>query len=197
MKGPDAGFPLFTAAESYFLQAEASVLGISMSGSTKSLFESGILSSFKYLHQLPDGKLGGDKATLLVNGDTVKVGGKPVLAEKYLVEYNKYLFINDSYLVQFDDAVTQAQQIEAIITQKYIALNFVHSHEGWNEYRRTGYPALELGDGHSTFASPTSISTRADKLPSRILYPSSEIQYNADNVPAGINPYSSLIFWAK
>jgi hypothetical protein len=175
MKGPDAAFPLFTAAESYFLQAEAALVGGFGITGAKALFEDGIKASFEYLYQLPDGTVSGDP-----DGDA-----------------SDYIADNDTYIVQYDLATTPEQQLEAIITQKYIAMNFVHSHEGWNEYRRTGYPALEAGDGHSTFASPTSLSTRADKLPTRILYPSSEIQYNGANVPGSINPYSSLIFWAK
>jgi hypothetical protein len=110
----------------------------------------------------------------------------------------KYNEANSSnYFVNFDLATTTEKQIEAIITQKYIALNFVHSHEGWNEYRRTGYPAISGTGATSTFASIVSQSTRADRLPSRILYPATEIAYNGANVPQGINSFTSLIFWAK
>lgn len=175
MKGPDAAFPLFTAAESYFLQAEAALVGGFGITDAKDHFEDGITASFKYLYMLPSGTVSGDPTT----------------------DAGAYIDNNATYIVQYDLATTPEQQLEAIITQKYIAMNFIHSHEGWNEYRRTGYPVVEPGDGHSTFASPTSISTRADDLPTRILYPSSEVQYNSANVPANIDPYSSLIFWAK
>jgi hypothetical protein len=183
LKGPNAGYPLFTASESYFLQAEASVKGI-VTGDTKSLFEDGIKSSFNYIYMLPDGK---------VAADTFATGTKRI---EYLV--GKYQAANTtSYLVNFDLASSTDKQIEAIITQKYVALNFIHSHEGWNEYRRTGYPTVSGASATSTFASTTSQSTRGDRLPSRILYPSSEIAYNGANVPQGISPFTSLIFWAK
>lgn len=176
LKGPDAGFPLFTAAESYFLQAEAAVVGIT-GGSPKALFENGIAASFKYLYQYPDG--------------TYKAG-HDTDAAAYIADNNT------SPLVNFDLAASNPQKIEAIITQKYIALNMVHSHEGWNEYRRTGYPTVSGTAPTTTFASIVSQNTqRPDRLPTRILYPSTEIQYNPANVPPSVNSFNSLIFWAK
>ncbi|WP_333820109.1 SusD/RagB family nutrient-binding outer membrane lipoprotein [Ohtaekwangia sp.] len=177
LKGPEAGYPLFTVAESNFLQAEAKVVGISIPvGETaKDLFEAGILASFKYLYQLPNGTASGN----------------------YTTDEAAYLSSNSSsYLVNFDLATTQSEQIEAIITQKYIALNMIHSAEGWNEYRRTGFPKVSGIAPETTFASKVSQSPRADRLPTRILYPSSEVQYNGANVPSA-DSFNSLIFWAK
>jgi hypothetical protein len=181
LKGPDAGFPIITAAESYFLQAEAAVRGIISGGDAKALFNSGITASFDYLYQLPSGLSSVSAPDLATLVDTYQ-------ADNFT-----------SPLVNFDSATTNDQKIEAIITQKYIALNFVNSQEPWNEYRRTGYPKITNGsaDPNLTFASTQSLSTRADKLPARVLYPSSEGSYNPRNVPKGINVYSSLIFWAK
>lgn len=178
LKGPDAGYPAFLAAESYFLQAEAVVRGILTSGDAKTLFNDGIKASFKYLYALPGGTLQGDP-----DAD----------AEEYISE-------NDgSKLVNFDLATTAAQKTEAIITQKYIALNFIHGHEAWNEYRRTHYPTIKTTPGanaYETFASTQSESTRPDRLPTRILYPSVEGSLNTANVPKDINPFTSFIFWA-
>ncbi|PZR20297.1 MAG: SusD/RagB family nutrient-binding outer membrane lipoprotein [Flavobacterium psychrophilum] len=176
LKGPDAGYPLFTAAESYFLQAEAVVVGgFGVAGTAKALFESGIKASFTYLYTLPD----------------KTVSGNPT------ADAATYITNNADARVQFDLATTTPEKVEAIITQKYIALNMVHSHEGWNEYRRTGYPTQSGNTAHSTFASFASQSSRADKLPSRIQYPTSEGQYNGGNLPTGISTFTSLIFWAK
>lgn len=179
MKGLNMGEPLMLAAESDFLQAEADVRGI-LGGTAKTDFLNGIEASFHYLYLLPD------DATLASGWDPV-------------ADAAQYQSDNSgSYLVNFDLATTPAMQTEAIITQKYIALNFINSQEGWNEYRRTGYPkcATVTIDPTKSFASTLSQSSRADKLPSRILYPASEYSYNAANVPTGISPYSSLIFWA-
>jgi len=179
MKGPNMGQPLMLAAESYFLQAEADVRGI-LGGTAKTDFLNGIEASFHYLYLLPDDA-------------TVASGWDPVAdAAQYQLDNAT------SYLVNFDLATTQAQQLEAIITQKYIALNFINSQEGWNEYRRTGYPKCSqfTVDPTKSFASTLSQSSRTDRLPTRILYPASEYSYNAANVPSGISPYTSLIFWA-
>jgi hypothetical protein len=182
MKGLNMGEPLVLAAEGYFLQAEAQLRGIiTTSVTTDSLFNSGILASFKYLYLLPD------DATLASYLNTPAK------------DFAQYQADNSgSYLVNWSLATTPAQQLEAIITQKYIAVNFINSQEGWNEYRRTGYPVSSSSttDPTASFASTLSQSTRPDKLPTRILYPASEYSYNAANVPSGISPYTSLIFWA-
>jgi hypothetical protein len=181
------GEPLMLAAESYFLQAEAQLRGILSTGvTTDSLFDSGILASFNYLYLLPDDKTYGTDA----NGNMLDPA----------TGFAQYLLDNSgSYLVNYNLATSDNQRLEAIITQKYIAVNFINSQEGWNEYRRTGYPtsANSTSNAYASFASTLSQSSRPDKLPTRILYPASEYSYNAANVPTGISPYTSLIFWAK
>lgn len=183
MKGPNMGEPIMLAAESYFLQAEAAVRGISTGSSltAKQAFNDGILASFKYLYELPN-------LTMPQGMD-------------YAADEATYLSDNvSSYLVNFDLATSTDQQTEAIITQKYIALNFIHSSEGWNEYRRTGYPKtspVSLNNGYYSMVSTQSVSSRPDKLPSRLLYPNTEFLYNDAHVPQGISPFTSLIFWAK
>lgn len=180
LKGPEASMPIITAAESYFLQAEAAVRGIVV-GDAKALFNKGIEASFTYLYTLPNGLL--------------KAGTTPA------TDATAYIAANSgSLLANFDLATTDEEKIEAIITQKYIALNFVNGDEAWNEYRRTNYPKLlntAGATGVQTFASSASESTRPDKLPTRILYPTSEGSYNTVNVPKNITPFTSLIFWAK
>lgn len=91
---------------------------------------------------------------------------------------------------------TPAEQLEAIITQKYIAMNFVTADEAWNEYRRTKYPvSIVGGTPATTMVSVATLSSRSDKLAGRILYPNTEYTYNADNAPKGINTFTSLVFW--
>lgn len=176
LKGPGAPMPVLIAAESYFLQAEAVVKGI-LTGDEQTLFENGIAASFKYIYSKPDGSIAGDPAS----------------------DAADYIANNSSYLADISLATSTAEKVEAIITQKYIALNMVNSEEGWNEYRRTHYPKIVTTAGASgtqTFVSTQSESTRPDRLPTRIMYPASEGAYNASNVPKSISPFSSLIFWA-
>lgn len=178
LKGPDAGYPLITAAESYFLQAEAKMKGILATGATDAdLFKAGITASFSYLYAGPT--------------------STAVTTRNPTTDANTYMTDNAaSPLVNYSLATTPAQKLEAIITQKYIAMNFVNSEVGWNDYRRTHYPAVSGTSATSTFASTVSESTRPDKLPTRVLYPVVEGSLNSTNVPKSINPFSSLIFWA-
>lgn len=178
-KAPTWGEPILLAAESYFLQAEAAVRGIITGGNAKALFDEGVQASFNYLYKKPDGTF---------DDDYDPAAG-----------FTSYLASNSaSYLVHFELAAGVEQQVEAIITQKYVALNFIHGHEAWNEYRRTHYPKIVNSSSNAvlTFASLQSQSTRSDKLPTRVLYPSTEASNNSTNMPKGISPYTSLIFWA-
>lgn len=78
-------------------------------------------------------------------------------------------------------------EIEAIINQKWIALNGINGIETWIENTRTGFPAhVPL----STVAPGTS-------RPVRLLYPSSEISGNTANVPAQneSQAFTSRVFW--
>ena len=182
MKGPDASMPVITSAESYFLQAEGVVRGIITSNTDASeLFNDGIKASFNYLYELPNGAI------------DVNVSGDPT------DDFNTYLDDNsDSYLVIYDLATTNDQKLEAIITQKFIALNMVNSNQAWNDYRRTHYPVIISvagATGSQTFASTQSQSVRPDKLPTGLAYPSAEISSNP-NTPKGISALSSQIFWA-
>lgn len=69
--------------------------------------------------------------------------------------------------------------ITMIASEEYIAL-FLNP-ETWTLWRRTGTPAL------------TSIS--GNQIPRRLLYPQSEINFNAANVPQNVTLYSPKIFW--
>jgi len=85
---------------------------------------------------------------------------------------------------------TSADKEQAIITQKWIALNGYFNFEGYNEYRRTGFPALPSS------LDPAAISPT---LPTRIPYPQSELTTNAGNLSkeGTLNYFSSKIFWAQ
>ena len=176
-KGPTQGVPVLLATESNYLQAEAYVQGY-LTGDAAAAFDTGITQSFTYLYK-----------TITNTVDPLK----DVAADVSTYKTNN----TASYLVNFTLADTKAKKIEAIITQKYIALNMVSNDENFNEFRRTTYPKIVNGSltATATFASRQSVSSHVDKLPTRVLYPSEEFSLNATNVPTGINKFSSLIFW--
>jgi hypothetical protein len=99
-------------------------------------------------------------------------------------------------LVEIEAAVGIPQQLEAIITQKYIAMTMITSDEAWNEYRRTGYPRTIPGGGPAfdIASNKSNITSRPDRLPTLIMYPVTEQSYNASNYRT-VDYTSELIFW--
>ncbi|WP_062697606.1 SusD/RagB family nutrient-binding outer membrane lipoprotein [Chryseobacterium indologenes] len=65
------------------------------------------------------------------------------------------------------------QKIEAIMTQKWIALTNINPTEMFIEYNRTGYPW-----------TPMAVTAQQPNKPYRLIYPFSEYAANAANVPA-------------
>jgi hypothetical protein len=180
VKGPSQGTPILLATESNFLQAEAYARGY-LTGNATTAFDAGITQSFTYLFKTAGNVV--DASKNVATSVAAYKSGNTLAPKPYLVDYSL--------------ATTLEQKIEAIITQKYIALNMIANDEAFNEFRRTGYPAIVNGssDPLLTFASRQSISSRADKLPSRVLYPQAEYNLNPNNAPAGVNKFTSLIFW--
>jgi Susd and RagB outer membrane lipoprotein len=186
MKGPNMGEPLMLLAESDFLMAEADLRGI-LSGTAATDFNNGVAASFGYLEE-------GPSATSINSAPSVNY---PLT---YATDAAAYRAANStSYLANFSLATTPAEKLEAIITQKYIALNYINGEEAWSEYRRTGYPvssSLVINNPYGSMASTQSQATRPDHLPTRLPYVASEAATNASNVPQGINVYTTTIFWA-
>lgn len=75
---------------------------------------------------------------------------------------------------------------EAIITQKWIALNSINAIESWFDYNRTGYPAN----------LPISRLASTSDRPVRLEYPATEISTNP-NVPEQPDAFTQKIFWAN
>ena len=93
------------------------------------------------------------------------------------------------------EAITTAQQeaylaanplntLEDLITQKYIAAYVVSSFEAYNDYRRTGYPSALQPAENADY----------DQIPTRMIYPDTEINNNQSNVPAGVT-LTSKVWW--
>jgi hypothetical protein len=76
-------------------------------------------------------------------------------------------------------------RIEAIITQKYYALNGFQGFEAWTEFRRTGYPDFIESSAASVLGT--------DELPARLLYPETEITRNS-NFP-GVKLITDRVWW--
>ena len=78
--------------------------------------------------------------------------------------------VAEETISKFMENVPYDNTLEQILNQKYVAL-FWTGFEGWHEYRRTGYPVLEIGSG-----------TQNDHiLPTRFAYPYRTIETNPEN----------------
>jgi len=95
-----------------------------------------------------------------------------VMTDSYITEY-----IN-SPAVAF--ASSESDQINQIIWQKYITTFLQTPYNAFFEYRRTGVPEIKI-DPLSNKNNPS------DKMPLRWMYPSSELNYNMDNVSAAVS----------
>lgn len=133
---------VMTHSEIEFLLAEAAVRYPSLFSDAESHFDAGIQHSYEY-HYLTTGNLATYKSAI-----ASKAGlGWPA-------------------------STTEAQQIQAIMTQKWIALTDVNGIESFIDYNRTGYPY-----------TPLALTAGQTRKPRRLIYPVSEYVANSANVP--------------
>ena len=138
---------IMSSSEPYFLLAEAALRGWNTGGGTaKSYYEAGVRASFsewgvsgveEYLqsHAVPADFV--DPLTLVAND-----GSKAALEAVALAEVNSRAAAS-TVTPCWDDATTDEERLEKIITQKWIA-GFPEGKNAWAEWRRTGYPKLML-----------------------------------------------------
>ena len=117
---------IMTAAETYFLLAEAALRGWDVSRSAKEFYEEGIHTSF---HEFG-----------VSLGDYLHNSRRPADWKDPLVPAFDSPAAS-TVPVAWDDATTDEERLEKIITQKWIA-GFPEGKNAWAEYRRTGYPKL-------------------------------------------------------
>jgi hypothetical protein len=126
---------LMTAAEAYFLKAEAAVRGWTGAGDAQTDYETGIKTSFD------QNGAGGFDSYVADNTKTAM----PYVDPKAVTPGENDVPANSPHLndvtVKWDDAATMDVKIAKIITQKWIAM-YPDGQEAWSEFRRTGYPKL-------------------------------------------------------
>ena len=155
-----------SAAESYFLRAEAKLRWGMGEATVQSLYESGVRASFQ-----ERGVTGVD--TYLASEST------PAAFEDNSGNGRGASAVS-TITVKWNDGAGFEEKLERIITQKYLAI-FPDGQEAWSEYRRTGYPALFTVDYNaSNGAVNTNLQIR------RLRFPASEYSNNAANVQAAV-----------
>jgi hypothetical protein len=152
---------IFTLAESKFNLAEASVKGY-ISDDAQTLYEEGITASFAYLG---------------VTDKTVTPNILPAaMAQTYYTQAKNLVGWTAS-----------PDKIQAIITQKWIAVNGITAEQSWFDYTRTGFPA----------GLPKSLLAATPDRPVRLFYTAGEISSNGKNVPAQPNAFTAKVFWGN
>jgi Starch-binding associating with outer membrane len=161
---------LISLSESEFLQAEAIARGW-MTGDDKKHYEDAIRAG---LGQFSKG------IALEVEEGHVDYTG-------YGSTINTLADYADS-MIALEPAIaypsTEANKIEAIITQKWVSMCGNQGFEAWTEWRRTGYPVLK-----PNVASLIGIGN----LPQRFIYPTDEVNLNA-NFP-GQKKITDKVWW--
>jgi hypothetical protein len=160
------------AAEVYFLRAEGALRGWNMGGDAQSLYEQGVSTSFE------QHGLGGAAAYLADNSSTAIPYVDPVNSDNNVNAGSEHL---STATIMWNNADTNEQKLEKIITQKWIAM-FPDGQEAWSEFRRTGYPKL----------FPVVINNSGGEISTedfirRINFVGSEYDGNPDGVQTGIS----------
>ncbi len=156
-------------------------VGSSMSGYVMTLSEAKfILAEAAYRYPA---KFGGyDAQTLFTEGiqaSFTRLGVTPAAGATYLANIDSI----DGYGWN-----GSANKIEAIMTQKWIAVMNVHAIESWIDYVRTGFPE-----------TPLALTNGGVGKPKRLMYPASEYISNTSNVPAQTSAtvFATGPFWSE
>lgn len=119
---------VMTAAEVYFLRAEAALNGwANAGGSAQQMYEQGITTSMAQWQVSAPGYLADDVSKADAYVDPKNSANNAPSPSTITIKWN--------------EGASQAEKLERVITQKWIAM-FPEGQEAWTEFRRTGYPKL-------------------------------------------------------
>ena len=157
-----------TAAEVWFLKAEAALRNWTGAGDAQTNYETGIRTSLTQY-----GAAAGAAAFIADGTSTPTAYTDPQNAAN-----NSPALSNIT--IKWDPAANNEVKLERIITQKWLAM-FPEGQEAWTEFRRTGYPKLfPVVNNNSNGTIDTKIQVR------RLPYPLSEYTGNAPGVQGGL-----------
>jgi len=174
-----------SAAESYFLRAEAALRGWSAGGTAKDFYENGIRVSMaeQGITSGIDSYIEDDESTPADFIDNTGRGGSASAMSDITIAYDE----SDSF----------ETNLERIITQKWIA-NFLISPEGWAEYRRTGYPKLfPVTRNSSSGTIDTDLQIRRMPYPSNLYDTDNDAVTAALSLLGGNDNGGTKLWWDK
>lgn len=171
-----------TAAEMTFCRAEGALAGWNgMGGSVEELYKEAITLSFD--------QWGAGGVESYLADDTSTPADYVDPQPSYGGNYSKMSTIT----IKWDDAASDAEKLERLIVQKWIAL-FPDGQEAWCEIRRTGYPKV----------FPVAQSTGYNiEVPNRIPFDYMEPVNNPSNYSkavsllGGADDYATKMWWQK
>ena len=158
---------IMTAAEVWFLKAEAALRGWANAGAVQTDYQTGIATSFQQWGVSSSTYQNDNTSTEVAYVDPTDsaANSSPALS---------------TITIAWDPAASQETMLERIITQKWIAM-FPDGQEAWADYRRTGYPRLfPVVNNYSGGTISTQIQIR------RLAYPSNEYTTNGAAVNAAV-----------
>jgi hypothetical protein len=172
--------PIMTAAETWFLLAEAYQQGYA-SGNAEQAFKNGVACSIKFYYR--ENKES-DQTRLAIYSDQ---------ADDFKAEEMPADSDIEAYANKVWDAYSN--KLEGIMTEKWINFNIKQATQAWTDIRRTGYPKLYFpADEKDNNGYPT--------VTQRVKYPATEIANNNDNYKAAAAQVDNdsayyTLFWAK
>lgn len=163
---------LVNAAEVWFLKSEAALRGWTTE-SAQTDYETGITTSMAQWGAATGSYLTDKTSTQADYVDPLTPSaGTPNASIKAM----------STITIAWDAAATNEQNLERIITQKWIANFPSGGWEAWTDYRRTGYPRL-----FPVVVNNSGGTINTDLQIRRIAYPSSEYTSNASGVAGGVS----------
>jgi hypothetical protein len=162
---------LMVASEVWFLKAEAALRGWTTE-SAQTDYETGITTSMSQWGVSAGSYLSDNSSTQADYVDPqTPASGTPNASIKALSKIT----------IAWNAAATNEQNLERIITQKWISMFPCGGWEAWTEYRRTGYPRL-----FPVVVNNSGGTINTDLQIRRIAYPSTEYTSNATGVAGGV-----------
>jgi hypothetical protein len=160
---------LMTAAEVWFLKAEAALRGWSGAGDAKTDYETGITTSFQ--------QWGVSAGNYLNDATSVEADYKDAFDSTNI--YNTKAI--STITIKWDPAAANEVKLERIITQKWLAV-YPDGQEAWADFRRTGYPKL----------FPVAVNTSGGVINTatqirRLAYPQIEYQTNGAAISSAVS----------
>lgn len=161
-------------AEAYFLRAEGALRGWNMGSDAKTLYETGVRTSFSYWGAGSADSYLADSLSLPAAYMDPQNSGNNVLAGS--------LYLS-TITIKWNETASFETKLERIMTQKWLA-GYPDGQEAWSEFRRTGYPKVfPVVVNKSGGLINTDIQIR------RLPFPSTEYSNN----PSGISQAIGLL----